>query len=85
MCLKTARPKLHPVEGQIAEVKVMENQEIAERVEAKDPDPQSLVYLISGGTDATLFKVSPATGLVSFISPLILKTRPMKMQTISMR
>ena len=55
--------------AEVAELEVMENQEIAERVEAKDPDPQSLVFLISGGADAALFKVSPATGLVSFISP----------------
>ena len=55
--------------GEEAELEVMENQEIAERVEAKDPDPQSLVFLISGGADAALFKVSSATGLVSFLSP----------------
>ena len=47
---------------------VAENQTVAYTAAATDADGDPLMYSLSG-TDATLFTIDPATGVVSFITP----------------
>ena len=51
-----------------AAVRVAENQTVAYRAVATDADGDALSYSLSG-TDAALFTIDPATGVVSFIAP----------------
>ena len=45
-----------------------ENQTVAYTAAATDADGDTLMYGLSG-TDAALFTIDPATGVVSFIAP----------------
>ncbi|MEZ5658212.1 MAG: cadherin domain-containing protein [Burkholderiaceae bacterium] len=46
-----------------------ENSSSVTTVSASDPDSGSLTFSISGGDDAPLFSIDPATGVVTFVSP----------------
>lgn len=48
---------------------VEENQTTVTKVTALDPDGDSLKFMISGGADMDLFKITATTGRLSFISP----------------
>jgi Ca2+-binding RTX toxin-like protein len=53
--------------GGIASVTVNENTTIVTTVTSDDPEGAALTYSISGGADAALFKIDPATGVLSFV------------------
>ena len=57
-----------PIFTSAATVRVEENQAVAYRAVATDADGDALSYSLSG-TDADLFTINPATGVVSFIAP----------------
>ena len=57
-----------PIFTSAATVRVAENQTVAYRAVATDADGDTLSYSLSG-TDAALFTIDPATGVVSFIAP----------------
>ena len=57
-----------PIFTSAAAVRVAENQTVAYRAVATDADGDALSYSLSG-TDAALFTIDPATGVVSFIAP----------------
>ena len=57
-----------PIFTSAATVRVAENQTVAYRAVATDADGDALSYSLSG-TDAALFTIDPATGVVSFIAP----------------
>ena len=57
-----------PIFTSAAAVRVAENQTVAYRAVATDADGDALSYSLSG-TDAALFTIDPATGVVSFITP----------------
>nr|WP_237219941.1 cadherin domain-containing protein [Sphingomonas arenae] len=48
---------------------VGENTTLVGTITADDPDSASVTYRIIGGADASLFRVDPATGELSFITP----------------
>lgn len=52
-------------EGEI--VTVPENTKFVGDADGNDPDSDSVIYSIQGGADASLFKVNPYSGVVSFI------------------
>lgn len=49
-----------------AEVEVPETRRFVVRVQAEDPDGETLTYALAGGADAARFKIDPATGELSF-------------------
>ena len=57
-----------PVFTSATAVSVEENQSLAYTAQATDADGDPLTYSLSG-TDAALFTINPATGVVSFITP----------------
>lgn len=55
--------------GDTANLTIPENSTAVTTVSATDPDTgQTLTYAITGGADAALFQIDPATGLLSFIN-----------------
>ncbi len=48
-------------------VQMQENKSAVTKVKASDKD--ALTYSVAGGDDAELFRIDPATGLLSFLSP----------------
>ncbi|UOG93249.1 MAG: Ig-like domain-containing protein [Candidatus Thiothrix sulfatifontis] len=47
---------------------IPENQAFVTDIDANDPDPDTLSFAITGGTDAALFTIDPDTGELSFLS-----------------
>ncbi|NBR22116.1 MAG: cadherin repeat domain-containing protein, partial [Proteobacteria bacterium] len=67
--LENTPPEITSYQGaETVKLELTENQGIAARITAKDPDGQSLVFLISEQFDHQLFSLSSATGLLSFSS-----------------
>jgi hypothetical protein len=67
--LENTPPEITSYQGaETVKLELTENQGIAARITAKDPDGQSLVFLISEQFDHQLFSLSSATGLLSFTS-----------------
>lgn len=52
-----------------ADIQIIENQTVAAKVAAEDPDAQSLVFLLAEEKDFSLFSLSSATGLLTFMPP----------------
>lgn len=57
-----------PVITSAASTSVNEGSTDAYRVQADDPDQTAPTYAISGGADASLFTIDPATGQITFIA-----------------
>jgi hypothetical protein len=52
-----------------ADIQIIENQTVAAKVSAEDPDAQSLVFLLAEEKDFSIFSLSSATGLLTFVPP----------------
>lgn len=54
--------------GNTADIRIAEDQASVTIVQATDAEGDTLTYNISGGDDAALFQIAPATGKLSFIT-----------------